>query len=332
MKPPSRWWWDLSTREFDELDMGRVVAVLPVGAIEQHGPHLPLRVDAAINAGIVARAVELMPDDLPALVLPALPVGKSSEHLAFPGTLSLPSDLLARLLFEVAKSVWRAGVRRIVFWNSHGGLTAFAGYPIALSLLRVPARWKSVALVVLMTPLHTGEIVRIYASRLVLGTDGLANGIMLALHLVQVPVKAILFFPVATILMLFYDELPFMTLALWIAAEQLDLRLVETARDLGARPLAAFTRVTLPMTSTGLCAGALAVFALSAGDMQTPNVLGRPSGATVLASIDNFSETAFGWPTASALALSLLVALGAVAAVESVLILRVGGGTVRMRP
>ena len=101
--------------------MARVVAVLPVGAVEQHGPHLPVRVDAAINAGIVVRAVALMPDDLPALVLPALPVGKSNEHLAYPGTLSLPYDLLARLWFEVAKSAWRAGVRKIVFWNSHGG-------------------------------------------------------------------------------------------------------------------------------------------------------------------------------------------------------------------
>lgn len=86
MSPTSRWWWDLSTREFSELDMGRIVAVLPVGSVEQHGPHLPVRVDAAINAGIVARAVELMPGDLPALVLPALPIGKSNEHLAFPGT------------------------------------------------------------------------------------------------------------------------------------------------------------------------------------------------------------------------------------------------------
>ncbi|MGI3900714.1 MAG: creatininase family protein [Janthinobacterium lividum] len=120
-RPSSRWWWDLSTREFAALDMERIVAVLPVGAIEQHGPHLPVRVDAAINAGIVARAVELMPDDLPALILPALPIGKSNEHLAFPGTLSLPYDLLARLWFEVAKSAWRAGVRKIVFWNSHGG-------------------------------------------------------------------------------------------------------------------------------------------------------------------------------------------------------------------
>ncbi len=121
----------------------------------------------------------------------------------------------------------------------------------------VPTRWKSVALVVLLTPLYTGEIVRIYAWRLVLGTDGLVNGLLLGLHLVQAPVKIILFSPFSTILALFYDELPFMTLALWIAAERLDLRLVEAARDLGARPLAAFFRVTLPLTSHRASAPAL---------------------------------------------------------------------------
>jgi creatinine amidohydrolase len=117
----SHWWWDLSTREFSELDMSGIVAILPVGAVEQHGPHLPVKVDAAINAGIVARAVELMTPDFPALVLPMLPIGKSNEHLAFPGTLTLPYDLLARLWFEVAKSAWRAGVRKIILLNSHGG-------------------------------------------------------------------------------------------------------------------------------------------------------------------------------------------------------------------
>ncbi len=119
--PSSRWWWDLSTREFGALPMTEIVAVLPVGAVEQHGPHLPVRVDAAINAGIVARAVEFMPADLPCLILPALPIGKSNEHLAYPGTLTLPYDVLGRVWFEVAKSAWRAGVRKIVFWNSHGG-------------------------------------------------------------------------------------------------------------------------------------------------------------------------------------------------------------------
>lgn len=203
-------------------------------------------------------------------------------------------------------------------------LTALAGYPVALALRRLPARWKGVALVVLLTPLYTGEIVRIYAWRLVLGTDGLVNGVLVALHLVREPVKVILFSPVATTLALVYDELPFMVLALWIAVERLDGRLVEAARDLGARPLAAFLRVTLPLTATGLCAGALAVFALSAGDLQTPNFLGGPSGATALASIDAFFGTAFDWPTASALALALLIALAAAAAVLAAAILRLG--------
>jgi creatinine amidohydrolase len=117
----SHWWWDYSTREFAELDMSRIVAVLPVGAVEQHGPHLPVRVDAAINAGIVARAMDLAPAELSALVLPALPVGKSNEHLAFPGTLSLSYETLARLWFETGESVFRAGVRKIVLFNSHGG-------------------------------------------------------------------------------------------------------------------------------------------------------------------------------------------------------------------
>jgi creatinine amidohydrolase len=84
----SHWWRDFSTHEFAELDMSRIVAVVPIGAVEQHGAHLLVRVDAAINAGIVARAVELAPDDLPTLILPALSVGKSDEHLAFPGTLA----------------------------------------------------------------------------------------------------------------------------------------------------------------------------------------------------------------------------------------------------
>ncbi|MGY3622633.1 creatininase family protein [Bradyrhizobium sp. USDA 10063] len=117
----SHWWWDLSTKDFAELDAERVVAILPVGAVEQHGPHLPVRVDAAINAGIVARAVELMPPDLMALVLPMMPVGKSDEHLAFPGTLTLSHETLGRLWYELGECVHRVGVRKILFLNSHGG-------------------------------------------------------------------------------------------------------------------------------------------------------------------------------------------------------------------
>ena len=101
--------------------MANIVAVLPICAVEQHGAHLPVRVFAAINASIIERAVELLPANLPMLVLATLPVGKSDEHLASPDTLSLPYDVLVKVCFEMAKSAWRTGIRKIVFWNSQGG-------------------------------------------------------------------------------------------------------------------------------------------------------------------------------------------------------------------
>jgi creatinine amidohydrolase len=121
MAPKSRWWWDLTTLDFAALDAERLVAIVPVGAVEQHGPHLPVGVDAAINEGIVTRAVELMPGNCPALVLPMTPVGKSDEHLAFPGTLTLSHETLVRVWYELGASVHRAGLRKILFFNSHGG-------------------------------------------------------------------------------------------------------------------------------------------------------------------------------------------------------------------
>jgi creatinine amidohydrolase len=142
----SHWWWDLSTRDFAELDAERVVAVLPVAAVEQHGPHLPVRVDAAINAGIMARAVELMPADCPALVLPMMPVGKSDEHIAFPGTLTLSHETLARVWYELGESVHRAGIRKILFLNSHGGQLQLLkvvtrDLRVKLGMLAVSAMW-----------------------------------------------------------------------------------------------------------------------------------------------------------------------------------------------
>ena len=121
MKLKSNWWWDLTTKDFSEIDMSKVVAVLPIAAVEQHGPHLPVRVDSAINAGIMARVVDKLPDDLPVLILPMQPVGKSVEHTEYPGTLTLSYETLARVWYEIGESVYRAGCRKIVFANSHGG-------------------------------------------------------------------------------------------------------------------------------------------------------------------------------------------------------------------
>lgn len=117
---PTRYWQDMSTEDFAQID-ARTIAILPVAAIEQHGPHLPVYVDTCINEGVVARALELAPAELAVTVLPTMPVGKSNEHLAFPGTLTLSAETLTRLWTEIGESVARAGVRKLVLFNSHGG-------------------------------------------------------------------------------------------------------------------------------------------------------------------------------------------------------------------
>jgi creatinine amidohydrolase len=121
MPVAARYWKDLTTEDFAALDAARQVVLLPIAAIEQHGPHLPLGTDAMINAGIVARAVELAPMDAPVLVLPMMTVGLSPEHRDFPGTLSLGAETLLRVVVETGASVARAGLRKLILFNSHGG-------------------------------------------------------------------------------------------------------------------------------------------------------------------------------------------------------------------
>jgi creatinine amidohydrolase len=120
---PRRFWSQLSTRDFAALDPATTVAVLPLGATEQHGPHLPLGVDSVLVDGIVAAALPLLPAELSALFLPTQHVGLSPEHANFPGTITLSSETLIRLWREIGAGVARAGVRKLVFFNAHGGHT-----------------------------------------------------------------------------------------------------------------------------------------------------------------------------------------------------------------
>lgn len=121
MKLKSRFWADLTTRDFARLDGAGTIAVLPVAAVEQHGPHLPLSVDLTLVDGVMAAALGHLPADLPVLILPTQQVGKSNEHSRFPGTLTLSAETLMRVWMELGECVARTGIRKLVLFNSHGG-------------------------------------------------------------------------------------------------------------------------------------------------------------------------------------------------------------------
>ena len=125
---PARHWADVSTRDFAAAQASglaaRTVAVLPVAAVEQHGPHLPLSVDATLLQGVVAAALPQLPADLPVLFLPPQAIGLSTEHLSYPGTLTLSPATLIALWSELGACVARAGVKKLLLLNGHGGNVA----------------------------------------------------------------------------------------------------------------------------------------------------------------------------------------------------------------
>jgi creatinine amidohydrolase len=114
--------WETATRpELSAASRHDPVAVLPLGAIEQHGPHLPISTDILIAGGILERALATTAARVPVVVLPRLVLGSSEEHLGLGGTLSLGDETLGRVLDSVAGAVAAEGIRRLVILNAHGG-------------------------------------------------------------------------------------------------------------------------------------------------------------------------------------------------------------------
>ena len=118
---PKRDWADMTWQDFAEADTARWIAVLPLAAVEQHGPHLPLGVDAFLGEAYLQRVTSLLPPELPVTFLPLQSIGHSEEHVAFPGTLTLSAQTAIGAWTDIGESVHRAGVRKLVLFNSHGG-------------------------------------------------------------------------------------------------------------------------------------------------------------------------------------------------------------------
>ncbi len=121
MNTPVRFWADLSTTDFAGLDLTRTIAVLPVAATEQHGPHLPLSVDTDLVNGVVASCLPHLQPTVPVLFLPTQTVGLSPEHARFAGTLTLKAETVIRLWTDIGESVAASGVKKLVLLNAHGG-------------------------------------------------------------------------------------------------------------------------------------------------------------------------------------------------------------------
>lgn len=141
------WWGDWPTTAFRDIDPHEVIALLPVAAIEQHGPHLPVSTDAAIMEGMLWTVASLLPAGLDLRILPIQSVGKSNEHIRFPGTLTLPAPVLIEAWTELGASVARAGVKKLVIVNSHGGNEEVMGIVarelrVRFDMLAVKTSWQ----------------------------------------------------------------------------------------------------------------------------------------------------------------------------------------------
>ena len=120
--PPQRYFPYLTWTEIEQMPhKENVVIIQPIGAIEQHGPHLPIAVDSAISMGILGKALSQLDREISAYALPCLYYGKSNEHSGFPGTVTLSAVTLLSIIKEVATSIYRSGFRKLVLMNSHGG-------------------------------------------------------------------------------------------------------------------------------------------------------------------------------------------------------------------
>ncbi|MFS0724412.1 creatininase family protein [Paenibacillus sp. 1P07SE] len=139
----------LTYREIAGLPKEEALLILPIGAVEQHGPHMPVMTDALIGEAVLTRTMEVLPEEAKVWLLPPLAYGKSNEHLDFPGTISLSAASLQGVISDIAASVAQAGFRRLVLFNTHGGNT---------DLLNVAAREIRISTGLMVFSLSPGSL------------------------------------------------------------------------------------------------------------------------------------------------------------------------------
>ncbi len=187
-------------------------------------------------------------------------------------------------------------------------LCLLIGYPIAYAISRLSPSVRNIALMLVILPSWTSFLIRIYAWIGLLKDNGLINNFLQWVGVIDAPIR-VLYTPVAIYIGIVYAYLPFMVLPLYANLVKHDQRLLEAAYDLGAGPLTAFFRITVPLSFAGIVAGCMLVFIPAVGEFVIPELLGGPSTKMIGKVLWEEYFTANDWPRASAIAIVMLVLL-----------------------
>lgn len=186
-------------------------------------------------------------------------------------------------------------------------LSILLGYPLAYFLSFHAGRRKELLYQLIIVPLWVSYLVRGYAWKTILGSDGVLNGFLQYLHVTHGPVSALLYSPFAVVLMLTHIYTPFVFLPIYASLEHIPRPLIEASQDLGATPRKTFFRVILPLSLPGLLAGATFAFVLSLGDFLAPLLVGGPSGTMIANLVQSLFGAAYDWPLGAAISVFILI-------------------------
>ena len=186
-------------------------------------------------------------------------------------------------------------------------LSLLLGYPLAYYLSFHAGARKELLYQLVIVPLWVSYLVRGYAWKTILGSDGVLNGFLQYLHLTQQPVGFLLYSPFAVVVMLTHIYTPFVFLPIYAALEHIPRPLLEASQDLGASQRATFLRVILPLSMPGLLAGATFAFVLSLGDFLAPLLVGGPSGTMIANIVQSLFGAAYDWPLGAAVSVCILL-------------------------
>ena len=197
------------------------------------------------------------------------------------------------------RSMWIAG--RVMFFS------LLLGYPLAYYLSFHAGDKKDLFYQLVIIPLWVSYLVRAYAWKTILGSDGVLNTLLQYVHVTKHPLEFLLYSPFAVVLTLTHIYTPFAFLPIYASLEHIPRNLVEASHDLGASPLQTFWRVIFPLSIPGVLAGATFAFVLSLGDFLAPLLLGGPSGIMISNIVVSLFGAAYNWPLGAAISLCMLL-------------------------